>query len=222
LIESYCHWELRRPFTQRSDDLNVIKDQFLAGYLQTLQHEAENWHKRFQPQFQFPQHSAAAPPQTPTPPTQPAARSPAALGAQPAPPSATQPRNLPFQAGTRTAQGGPEATRVISRGPAPDPQKFQAELTLAALVSAYFHIAAQRLVDLIPMILENELVRTFGDILFEHLEDRLEVVGPNSAEKCAAYIAEDLAIRRERQELQRKIRIFKKAKEKLRAKPQKV
>jgi hypothetical protein len=72
------------------------------------------------------------------------------------------------------------------------------------------------------MILENELVRTFGNTLVEQLEDKLEVFGPNSAERCAAYIAEDPAIARERQGLQRKIRIFKEAKEKLRVKAQRV
>jgi len=94
--------------------------------------------------------------------------------------------------------------------------EYGEEIALAATVSAYFQVAAERVIDVVPMIIENELVRTFSDILFEQLEGNLDVIGPNGAKKCADYITEDPATRRERQELQRRIRILMEAKEKLR------
>jgi hypothetical protein len=63
------------------------------------------------------------------------------------------------------------------------------------------------------MILENELVRKFSHALSEELDEKLEIVGSNSAEKCARFLAEDSSVRQTRQGLERKRRILTEAKE---------
>jgi hypothetical protein len=69
------------------------------------------------------------------------------------------------------------------------------------------------------MIIENELVRKVSGGLDEQLEASLEVIGPNCADRGAAYIAEDSAICKERQDLTRKRRILNEARDRLRSMP---
>jgi hypothetical protein len=112
--------------------------------------------------------------------------------------------------GRTPANAGPPGSAVTL--PSPHKARYEEELALATVVEAYSHLAAQRVIDNIPMILENELVRKFSHVLSEGLDEKLEIVGPNSAERCARFLAEDDTMRQTRQDLKRKRRILTEAK----------
>jgi Dynamin GTPase effector domain len=113
-----------------------------------------------------------------------------------------QPQQTQNQRGHTLANAGPPAPVVTL--PSPHKDRYKEELVLATMVEAYSHLAAQRVIDNVPMILENELVRKFSHVLSAGLDEKLEIVGPNSAEKCAMFLAEDAIMRQTRQDLERK------------------
>jgi hypothetical protein len=77
---------------------------------------------------------------------------------------------------------------------------------------AYFQIASQRMIDFVPMRIEQHLIYDFSKSV-EKLDEVLELVGEGGEKKCAELVKEDPKIADERASLQGRKEILAKASE---------
>lgn len=98
------------------------------------------------------------------------------------------------------------------------PDEYEKELEVMAEVRAYFkvaykvrslralsgglaNVALQRVVDYVPLVIDHEFLRAFGDDLQAHLIKQLGLGAEDAVAKCAAYLEEDPFIVSAREEL---------------------
>lgn len=104
------------------------------------------------------------------------------------------------------------------------PDIYEREMEVMAEVRAYFHvsykvcsfitrlagglvvilripISIQRVIDDIPMTIDNMFLFAFADQLQSHLIEKLGLGSPNARLRCTGYLAEDPAVVAEREEL---------------------
>ncbi|GJE96959.1 Dynamin domain-conaining protein [Phanerochaete sordida] len=81
------------------------------------------------------------------------------------------------------------------------PDMYEEELEVMAEVRAYFKVAYKRVIDDVPMAIEDKFLTMFSNRLQEFLLSKLGIGGPNSSARCAAYLAEDPVVVAEREEL---------------------
>ncbi|KAF9455948.1 P-loop containing nucleoside triphosphate hydrolase protein [Collybia nuda] len=78
---------------------------------------------------------------------------------------------------------------------------YQVELKFMAEVRAYFDFAYKRVADSVKGHVDVLFVQGIAKDIFSHLLSSLEITGPNAAERCATYLAEDPVTARKRAEL---------------------
>ncbi|KAH9915919.1 P-loop containing nucleoside triphosphate hydrolase protein [Epithele typhae] len=76
-----------------------------------------------------------------------------------------------------------------------------AELATMAEVGAYFHVAYKRVVDYVPLAIDQHFLYSFAAGLQRALAEALELGVDGAGGRCAAYVAEDLEIVTARAEL---------------------
>ncbi|PIL25642.1 transporter [Ganoderma sinense ZZ0214-1] len=81
------------------------------------------------------------------------------------------------------------------------PDIYEEELELMAEVRAYFHVAYKRIIDYVPLSIDQHFLYAFSQGLQAVLFDKLGLGSANAETRCAAYIAEDPAVVALRSEL---------------------
>ncbi|EKM52205.1 uncharacterized protein PHACADRAFT_198273 [Phanerochaete carnosa HHB-10118-sp] len=69
------------------------------------------------------------------------------------------------------------------------PDVYEEELEVMAEVRAYFKVAYKRMIDDVPMAVDDKFLAMFSGHLQEFLLSKLGIGGPNSSARCAAYLA---------------------------------
>ena len=80
-----------------------------------------------------------------------------------------------------------------------DPDYYETELEVISQVLAYFELASQRIMDVVPMIFETVFARDFSHEIRKELTSSLKLVGDFGLENCAKFAKEepDTQLRRE-------------------------
>ena len=68
-----------------------------------------------------------------------------------------------------------------------EPDEYETELTVVSDIWAYFDIASNRVIDIMPMIFEVLFARGSGRELHKVLTSELKLVGDQGPENCARY-----------------------------------
>jgi len=78
------------------------------------------------------------------------------------------------------------------------PDEYEDELMVISKVHAYFAVATERMVDIVPMIFEVVFARDFGRELRKVLAQDLNLTGEKGVENCARYTedAKDVHLQR--------------------------
>ena len=179
-ISAYCRWERRRPFTQNDKELDTFLRQTFERFVQLrcdiLQASAERSARDEQP-TQTPVHHGpfAAPPSEP-----------------PSPIPIIMPDDI--AAFCRLAGRGYRVSPA-NMVKVHDPDEYQNELQLMSGAAAYFKIAWKRIVDIVPMCIENEFLVTFAVELREKLVENLGLIGDAGMEKCKEYAVEEPSLK---------------------------
>ena len=74
-------------------------------------------------------------------------------------------------------------------------------LDIVAYTAAYFRVACKRVIDLVPMCIENQYLSNFATVLKDNLEFDLGVFSDGGAKICAEFTEEELDARKRRAEL---------------------
>jgi hypothetical protein len=98
--------------------------------------------------------------------------------------------------------------------PIASPHEFDTELDLISCVLAYVQVALRRVVDIVPMLIEEHLQTRLGDKIDEQLRATFLECEDRDA-KCSAYLEHDPSVVAKREELSRKMEILKLATEEL-------
>ena len=69
--------------------------------------------------------------------------------------------------------------------------KFSIELNVIAAILTYFEVAVRRISDYIPMFIEHEFLRKFGEKLKTELPRNLGLDGKNGEKICEAILKDD-------------------------------
>ena len=91
------------------------------------------------------------------------------------------------------------------------PNEYAEELNVVSGALAYFEIACQRVIDSVPMRIEEHLVYDFSKSVEEKLDDTVGLVGEGGAERCAAWVKDDPKIEFKRDNLAQQKEILVKA-----------
>lgn len=86
--------------------------------------------------------------------------------------------------------------------------EFEAELVVISGVLAYFEISSNRIIDIIPMIVENAFTYQFATELRNVLTSGLGFLGEFGYETCAKYGKDEPEIQIKRQDFERKSEIL--------------
>jgi Dynamin GTPase effector domain len=76
-------------------------------------------------------------------------------------------------------------------------------LDIVTYAAAYFRVACKRVIDLVPMCIENQYLSNFGMALKDNLEIDLGVFSEDSREICARLTVEEPDARKRRADLNR-------------------
>jgi Dynamin GTPase effector domain len=64
-------------------------------------------------------------------------------------------------------------------------------LEIVANTAAYFRVACKRVIDIVPMCIENEFLLMFSRVLEDNLEKDLGLLSDDAAEICNRFTAEE-------------------------------
>ncbi|KAH8092249.1 P-loop containing nucleoside triphosphate hydrolase protein [Cristinia sonorae] len=81
------------------------------------------------------------------------------------------------------------------------PDVYEQEMDVMAEVRAYFHVSYKRMIDNVPMTIDNMFLFAFARELQPCLIEKLGLGSFSSAARCASYLAEDPNVVHERDEL---------------------
>ncbi|KAM5536973.1 hypothetical protein V8D89_009302 [Ganoderma adspersum] len=84
--------------------------------------------------------------------------------------------------------------KVEDLGKLHPPDEYEQELELMAEVRAYFQVAYKRIIDYVPLSIDQHFLYAFAQGLQAVLFDKLGLGSTNAETRCAAYIAEDPAV----------------------------
>lgn len=85
-------------------------------------------------------------------------------------------------------------------------------LPIICRAAAYFPIASRRIIDVIPMCIENEFLLAFGGALNERLATKLGLIGrTDMLDVCTTYAAEDPEVQKRRRRLKDEKKILEQA-----------
>ena len=90
--------------------------------------------------------------------------------------------------------------------------KYSKEFDVISGVLAYFEVASQRMIDVIPMRIEQHLIYDFAESV-KKLDEILGLVGEGGVKKCKELMVEDPEVEAERKELQKQKEILGNARE---------
>ena len=76
-----------------------------------------------------------------------------------------------------------------------DPDEYQNELQLISGAAAYFRVVWRRMIDIVPLCIENEFLVTFAIELREKLVEDLELIGDSGMERCKKYAVEEPSLK---------------------------
>jgi Dynamin GTPase effector domain len=82
-----------------------------------------------------------------------------------------------------------------------DADAYRPELETAGSAISYFRVAYKRVIDIIPMCIENEFLLAFGLELRDNVENCVGLVGDSAKETCAKFATEDPDVRDKRHKL---------------------
>jgi hypothetical protein len=88
---------------------------------------------------------------------------------------------------------------------------YQKEMDIISGAGAYFQVAYKRIIDVIPMCIENEFLVGLGVALRDALERKLGLVATSHDKieaNCEKYVAENGAIKEKRRKLEETKRIL--------------
>ncbi|KAF8586086.1 hypothetical protein K439DRAFT_1652711 [Ramaria rubella] len=92
------------------------------------------------------------------------------------------------------------------RLPAPEPwNPDQYGLEIMATVRAYFQVAYKRIVDTLPLAIDRELVRVQKRHVQEAVSSGLDIIGPETHERCAKLLSEPSELIERREELRNRL-----------------
>jgi hypothetical protein len=92
--------------------------------------------------------------------------------------------------------------------------EYSKELEIIAGAAAYFQVAYKRIIDVVPMCIENEFLVGLGVALENGLDKSLGLVAKPAIEiekVCAEYVEEEPALQQERKKLEETKKILIKA-----------
>ncbi|TCD63213.1 hypothetical protein EIP91_005825 [Steccherinum ochraceum] len=81
------------------------------------------------------------------------------------------------------------------------PDVYEQEMDVMAEVRAYFQVAYKRVIDNIPMAIDQSFLFAFAYALQPYLIKKLGLGTATSSQRCALYLAEDPNVVAEREEL---------------------
>ena len=90
--------------------------------------------------------------------------------------------------------------------------KYSKEFHVISGALAYFQVASQRMIDVIPMRIEQHLIYDFAESV-KKLDEILGLVGEGGEKRCKEFMVEDPKVHIERKELQEQKDILVKASE---------
>jgi len=90
------------------------------------------------------------------------------------------------------------------RMPEDEEDRYEDEILAIAEVTSYFQICYKRAIDVIPMLIETELLQKFSISMSENLIANLGLTGEGGLESCARFATEDDQVRQQREKLERK------------------
>ena len=76
-------------------------------------------------------------------------------------------------------------------------------LEIVARTAAYFRVACKRVIDIVPMCIENRFLMRFSRALRDNLENDLGLFSDNAAEICARFTVEEPDAHERREDLSR-------------------
>ena len=76
-------------------------------------------------------------------------------------------------------------------------------LDIVVYTAAYFRVACKRVIDVVPMCIENRFLLMFAKALRDKLEDDMGLLNDNAAEVCARFTVEDPDTNEKRENLTR-------------------
>jgi hypothetical protein len=81
------------------------------------------------------------------------------------------------------------------------PDEYETECIVISDILAYFEIASQRIIDIMPMVFEVVFAREFESELRKTLISKLNLLGDKGTETCAEYTRDTEYIRQKREKL---------------------
>jgi len=94
-----------------------------------------------------------------------------------------------------------------------DPDKYEEELRVISDVLAYFKVAYKRMIDAIPMRIEQHFIHGFYEMMKDQLISELGLVGESGLKNCEMFSADNPDVRAQREHLMRQRDILIKATE---------
>ena len=94
-----------------------------------------------------------------------------------------------------------------------DPDEFAQELLVISEVLAYFKVAFKRMIDAIPMRIEQHFILGFCKLMEDGLIGDLGLVGEGGLKKCETWAADNPEIKAQRENLLRQKEILVRADE---------
>jgi hypothetical protein len=88
------------------------------------------------------------------------------------------------------------------------PDEYEVELRVVAEVLAYFKVAHKRMIDVIPMFIENIFIHGFSTELRNAFAENLGLIGEVGLEKCARYALDESSVQGQRDGLIRQLEIL--------------
>ncbi|TFY75946.1 hypothetical protein EWM64_g8066 [Hericium alpestre] len=81
------------------------------------------------------------------------------------------------------------------------PDEYETELQVMAEVRAFFQVSYKRIIDCVPMHIDNKFVKGILQDLHPFLVNKMGLVGRGATERCARYLAEDPDVVAQREEV---------------------
>ncbi|KAI0041017.1 hypothetical protein FA95DRAFT_1611344 [Auriscalpium vulgare] len=81
------------------------------------------------------------------------------------------------------------------------PDEYDTEMKVMAEVRSYFQVAYKRIIDYIPVTIDNKFLKGMAADIRTHLLEQLKLSAPDAAERCTRYLSEDPSVSALREEL---------------------
>lgn len=188
MIRSYCQWECHRPFTQNNEYNDSQQHKLLAHLVQQLKEilsPPEPLQETATPgRFAGPSESPVEPRQALTGDIATFCRVAGSIRLQPS-----------------------EETTLQNIG------CYESELVVISATAAYFYVSFKRVIDIIPMCIENEFLIAFTRELREKLLENLGLTEDDGVERCKKFAVPEPYLRERKEALMKMKETLDKASE---------